>query len=327
MKSLILLFLCTAAAYSQTNAQTGPAISIYSASGGFGLSGTRYFPIGGGANPPNNIESVVQSTISANTAISRFAVKVSNALGAGNIATFTVRKNATNTTVTCTITHPAVTCQDLVNVAPMVIGDLVDVQASFNATVSTGSSVIVTFSLQIGGAGVAPGQITLILSGTCPAGFSEVAALNGKTLVGTLAANGNVGTTGGSDTITPAGTVTAPVFTGSALPTHTHTLTGLTQNVSAGTPTGTVGSVNATGTPTLVAPVGAGQNVANFVHTHPPPTFTGIVMPTHNHAPGTLANSNTSAGTPAGTNSAPAFTGTSLDNRSAFVRVIFCSKD
>ncbi len=321
MKSLILLLALT------LHAQTGPSISIYSAPGGFALSGTLFFPIGGGANPPNNIESVVQTTISADTTISRFGVRISNPLGTGKVAIFTIRRNSTNTTVSCTITHPALTCQDLAHIATVSTGDLVDIQATFNSTVSTGSSAIVTFSIQIGAAGVAPGQITLILSGTCPAGFSEVSALNGKTLVGTVAANGNVGTTGGADTITPVGTVAAPVFTGTPLAGHTHTLTGLTANVSAGTPTGTVGSVNATATPALTSANAAGQNVANFVHTHPAPTFTGISMPTHNHGPGTLANSATSAGTPAGSNSAPAFTGTSLDNRSAFVRVIFCSKD
>ncbi len=92
------LILCPGAR-AQTNAQTGPALTIYSAAGGFGLSGTLFFPIGGGANPPNNIESVVQTTMSTNTSISHFGVRLSNALGAGNVATFTIRKNAANTTV------------------------------------------------------------------------------------------------------------------------------------------------------------------------------------------------------------------------------------
>lgn len=321
MKSLILF--CALALH----AQTGPSISIYSGSGGFGLTGTRFFPIGGGGNPPNSVESVVQTTISAATTLSRFGVRVSNALGAGNVAVLTVRNNSVDTTLTCTITDPAVTCQDVAHTVSVASGDLVAIKAVFNMTVATGSSPIVTFSMQIGAAGVAPGQITLILSGTCPAGFSEVAALSGKTLIGTTAAAGNVGSTGGVDNVVPGGTIAAPIFTGTSLGTHTHVLTGLTQNVSAGTPTGTVGSINATGTPALVTNAAVGMNVANFVHTHPAPTFTGISMPTHNHAPGTLANSAVSAGTPAGTIAAPAFTGVSFDNRSSFIRVIFCSKD
>lgn len=322
MKRLALLLLAPL-----LFAQTGPSISIYSGSGGFGLTGTLFFPIGGGGNPPNSVESVVQTTISAATTLSRFGVRVSNPQGAGQITSFTVRRNGADTSISCTIFNPAVTCQDTANTVPVAAGDVVDIKAIFNATVATGSASIFTFSLQIGAAGVAPGQITLILSGTCPTGFSEVTALNGKTIIGTLAANGNVGTTGGSDTITPTGTVAAPVFTGAALPTHTHVLTGVTAASSAGTPTGTVGAINATATPTLTSAVAAGQNVANFVHTHPAPTFTGISMPTHNHAPGTLTNSGVSGGTPSGTNSAPTFTGASFDNRSAFIRVIFCSKD
>ena len=47
--------------------------------------------------------------------------------------------------------------------------------------------------------GIVTGVIVMIASGTCPASFTEVAGLNGKTLFGTIAANGDVGTTGGSD--------------------------------------------------------------------------------------------------------------------------------
>ncbi len=301
MKTVFLLF-CTLALHSQT----GPAISIYSASGGFGLSGTRYFPIGGGANPPNNIESVVQTTISANTTISRLGVRLSGPLGPANVVSFILRKNGADTSLGCSISNPGLSCQDVVNLVPVAAGDLVDVRATFNATVTNGSAVIVTFSIQIGAAGVAPGQITLILAGTCPAGFTEVAALNGKTLIGTTAANGNVGTTGGSDSIVPAGTVAAPVFTGAPLSTHAHELP---YQINSNTQTRQIAaSVFGTGivrTATGQAPAGAAN------------TATAAVALTQG----------VSAGTPAGTVAAPSFTGAPLDNRSAFVRVIFCVKD
>ncbi len=58
------------------------------------------------------------------------------------------------------------------------------------------------------------GGIILILSGSCPAGFAEEAGLSGKFVLGTVAANGDIGTTGGSDAITPAGSVSQPTFTG-----------------------------------------------------------------------------------------------------------------
>lgn len=55
--------------------------------------------------------------------------------------------------------------------------------------------------------GLPSGSIVFITSGTCPPGYSEVSALSARTLEFTVAANANVGTTGGSDTITPAGTI------------------------------------------------------------------------------------------------------------------------
>lgn len=163
------------------------------------------------------------------------------------------------------------------------------------------------------GSPVATGQITVILSGTCPIGFTEVAGLNGKTVIGTIAANGNVGTTGGSDSITPAGTVSAPNFAGNPLPNHTHIISGSVGAVSAG-------SVVPTASAALTTAPGAGQNTANNTHTHP-------ALPAHTHPAGTLTDQLVSAGTPSGTNSVPSFTGTLFDNRSSFVRVIFCSKD
>lgn len=52
------------------------------------------------------------------------------------------------------------------------------------------------------GLGVPVGGIIIILSGTCPAGFAEETLLNGKFALGTVAANADIGTTGGQDTVT-----------------------------------------------------------------------------------------------------------------------------
>lgn len=107
------------------------------------------------------------------------------------------------------------------------------------------------------------GTIGMIITGTCAAGWTEVAALSGKTLVGTVAANMDVGTTGGSDTIVPSGTNTAPTFTGNSVsssavsagtpagtnsaPAFTGTGSQSTSGDSAGTPAGTVGSISLSG--------------------------------------------------------------------------------
>lgn len=124
-----------------------------------------------------------------------------------------------------------------------------------------------------GGSGGPPaGAIIFIDTGTCPTGYSEVSAFNGKTIIGTLAANGNVGTTGGSDTITPAGTVAAPVFTGSSANTNA---------VSAGTPAGTNSAPTLTGTawtpPAIAWPAGVPT------HSGTAATFAGNALGTHAH--------------------------------------------
>lgn len=154
------------------------------------------------------------------------------------------------------------------------------------------------------GGSIPTGLITLVFSGTCPAGFDEVVELNGKTLIGTLAANSNVGTTGGADNITPGGTNSAPVFTGTAFTdiiNHVHTIatgTGATGNFSQviGTVDTSSGGTGATPTQTTLGT----RTVA---------TINGVASIT-----------------PAGTINTPSFTGNSFDNRSAFIRVIFCRK-
>jgi hypothetical protein len=114
------------------------------------------------------------------------------------------------------------------------------------------------------------GIVTMIASGGCPVGTAEVIVLNGATLVGTLAANGDVGTTGGSNTITPTVatlTAAAQAFTGSSA------TSGAT---SAGTPTGTNGTVTGpaqvvswpVGVPTNSAISMSGSTAAEAAHTH-----------------------------------------------------------
>src|SRR5206468_12277354 len=49
---------------------------------------------------------------------------------------------------------------------------------------------------------VPSGSIIMMVSGTCPGGYAEAIELNGVTVIGTLAANNDVGTTGGNDNIT-----------------------------------------------------------------------------------------------------------------------------
>jgi len=54
--------------------------------------------------------------------------------------------------------------------------------------------------------------------------------------------------------------------------------------VSAGTPSGSVGSVAATSTPGINASVSIGNGFAAQTHDHPAPSFTGAALATHQHA-------------------------------------------
>ena len=114
------------------------------------------------------------------------------------------------------------------------------------------------------------GAIVFFDSGSCPSGFTEVSGLDGKYILGTVSANSNVGTTGGSNsytpvgtnssvTITPLGTISTPIFTGNAVvAASTNSGTKLvTANTSSGvspvtTATGTISTPTFTGSSTTV---------------------------------------------------------------------------
>ena len=126
------------------------------------------------------------------------------------------------------------------------------------------------------------GGIMMILSGTCPAGYAEAIELNGLTIVGTLAANGDVGTTGGSDTITPSGSINAQAFTGNSMAGHSHTFTGVGLSTHSH---------------------GVGTYAAST------PNFTGVALGTHSHGAGTFSAAAQTFTGSAGTVPAQTFTG------------------
>jgi hypothetical protein len=221
-----------------------------------------------------------------------------------------------------------------------------------------------------GGGGLPAGAVMLILSGTCPTGYTEATELNGVTLIGTLAANGDVGSTGGANNITPAGTFSGTPATlahsGAAVSAHTGAAVG---NHAVTQPT--------IAWPAAVPPfLGTSSTcVPNHVHVENINTattgglggFPALIDTSTSGSTATgLSTANNTGGsancTPAGTNSWPAgvpvasgaavdahsvtqpanhsvtqasdhsytpagtFAGSSFDNRSAFVRVIFCKK-
>ncbi len=193
------------------------------------------------------------------------------------------------------------------------------------------------------GGNIPTGGIIFIASGSCPTGYAEVSALNGKMIRGTVAANSNVGGTGGSDTITPAGTNSVPALTmNSYTPAGTNgtaafTPAGTNAAITAGTPAGTNAASATTGN-CAATNVAIGTGATNACKATAPnlavsaQTFTGSALATHTHTftgSGGTVPAETFTGTPAvltGSVAAPAFTGTQVDSRAAYISLIGCAK-
>jgi hypothetical protein len=177
--------------------------------------------------------------------------------------------------------------------------------------VCTATDVLTDITIGSTGTTIPAGMIQFIAAGTCPAGWTEVAALNGKTIIGTVAANGNVGTTGGADSITPAGTNGAQTIAWPAgVPTNGAIALGSFVNTATAT-TGNCAATNlAIGTGAATACKAAAPN---------------LTVPAEGHS-GSLTPPTVSwpAGVP--TVTVPSFSGTAFDNRSAWVKVIGCQK-
>ena len=202
---------------------------------------------------------------------------------------------------------------------------------------------------------VPSGSIISTLASACPSGFTESATLNGKTQYGTVIANGDVGTTGGSDSVTPTVaslTAAAQTFTGNstAVPApaiswpvgvpsfsgtpftsvinHTHTITS-TLTVQGGTTAAITGThvMTSTATGGSARAVAAGDSIASSSAN--PSGGVASITPAGSVAwpAGVPTNSSVSI-TPLGHTATSAVTGTlnSFDNRGAYVKVIFCTK-
>ena len=192
--------------------------------------------------------------------------------------------------------------------------------------IATSSNPLTWVTVAGGGevGGLPAGAIVLIDSGACPAGYAEVAALNGKTILGTLNANADVGGTGGADQITPAGTNSGGAVnahSGTAVAdhaSHTHTYTDVIAHTHVVTSqTATTGS--ATSYEHGVLDTSSAEAEATEVT-----GSTGVAQGTTAGPSATLAHSVTQPGNHTFTQ--PTFAGSQFDNRSAFVKLILCEK-
>jgi len=149
------------------------------------------------------------------------------------------------------------------------------------------------------------GLIVLSLT-TCPSGYAEESSLNGKFALGTLDANADVTTTGGSDSITSVLNHTHPVTDpghNHAQNSHNHTQDAHQHGMAEGTTDGSgtfMDRSNAAAATTAVTDAATATNQA--------------------------ATATNQANTTGVTTTNPAGGVASIDNRPAFVRVIFCRK-
>lgn len=131
---------------------------------------------------------------------------------------------------------------------------------------------------------------------------------------------------GGVASITPAGTIAWPagVPTNATSTIPAETFTGSAVTSGAGSSHLHAFGTLAASTPTVSWPVGVPTNATSTI---PAETFTGSALGTHTH---TLTATGTNAAATftgnAGTVPAETWTGNSFDNRSAFIRVIYCIK-
>lgn len=112
--------------------------------------------------------------------------------------------------------------------------------------------------------GVPSGMILFIDSGSCPSGWTELGSA-GNHLLLTIAANGDVGTTGGSNSYTPAGSSAAPTV--NSLTAAAQGFTGDSTTVGAQSFTGDATTVPALAVGSLVFAGTPFSSIINHTHT------------------------------------------------------------
>jgi len=164
-----------------------------------------------------------------------------------------------------------------------------------------------------GGGGLPTGGIMLIDSGSCPGGYAEVPGLDANFIRGTVAANADVGTTGGADSGTPAGTNSTAAFTPAGTNSTAAFTPAGTNSTAAFTPAGTIAWP--AGVPTFAGTLST--VVINHVHVQNVNSATagglngyGVDTSTNTSTASGYSTANPTGGsanyTPAGTNAWPA---------------------
>lgn len=180
-----------------------------------------------------------------------------------------------------------------------------------------------------------PAGLIVMWSGTLaaiPAGWALCDGSNGTPnllgmfIIGVATSGTNPGTTGGSSTGTPSGTNSAPTFTGSAMNTHSHAVgsyaTADESSHTHGPGTLTTGNNSNNSQACQDNPA---LFVASQPHTHDVTGGATGSGSAHSHTV-TGTSDATSAGTPAGTVSAPTFSGDAMSVLPPFYALAYIIK-
>lgn len=123
--------------------QAGGGVITYSGPS-LTFTGTLYFPPGGGGASSGTETNVDVEAPTAAT-ITNYYVQLNAALGLGNSAVFTWRKNASSQSLTCTISGAsATTCNDVTHSFTVTQGDLIDTQVVVTGTIAAVTAVMNT---------------------------------------------------------------------------------------------------------------------------------------------------------------------------------------
>lgn len=142
-------------------ASSGASIVVYSGPS-LTLSGTLYFPIGGGGLT-SATEANVDIDSPAAATIQNFSVQMSAAPGIGNSVVYTWRKNAAGTALTCTISGAVATsCSDTTHSFTVVQGDLMSVQAVTTGTIVGTPTVVMGTQFGIASSGGGSSGMSLL---------------------------------------------------------------------------------------------------------------------------------------------------------------------
>lgn len=223
----------------------GGGLIVYSGTAGLSLTGTIFFPVGGGSSA-STTEATVDSDLQSTATIGNFGANISTAIGLGNSVAFTFRKNAADQPLTCTISGAVATsCSDTAHTFAVTSGDLVSIKAVFSGTVLvtptfvfvsqvgtiTGQQHSLSFTIDGGGSAIATGDARSYPTAAyaCTINRIDISAdQSGSITVDVWKAAGAIPTSGNKIS------ASAPLTLSSAQLAQNGSLTGWTKTVSSG---------------------------------------------------------------------------------------------